>query len=284
MDRTNTAGPIWGEHLAVDYVNTTTPFVDAHGNRFRSIRDAFWRGRLGMGDHSREITEAIMETIHAALVARAFHRRLGKSEATDIYGGSIPFGRFVFQWLYSLGFIADRGSGDPAHGEVSEEGMAVIRMLEATRPVNLALQPLGRTSVAALNDAIDGPEVGEERRMRVEEVSAGWPSRFVRRTIADKPTIVLVCHPEERSMRVKRTVWTLTFGNETIRNDTFDWLCDHVDRWDEWARTAYRGGGAALTRHLLTIMSSDMAAGNAGSRSTVQSTAGVDSNLLTHRG
>lgn len=271
MDRTNTAGPIWGEHLAVDYVNTTTPFVDAHGNRFRSIRDAFWRGRLGMGDHSREIAEAIMETIHAALVARAFHRRLGKSEATDIYGGSIPFGRFVFQWLYSVGFIADKGSGDPAHGDVSEEGMAVIRMLEATRPVNLALQPLGRTSVAALNDAIDVPEVGEERRMRVEEVSAGWPSRFVRRTIADKPMIVLVCHPEERSMRIARTVWTVAFGNETIRNDLFDWLCDHVDRWDEWARTAYWGGGTALTRHLLVMIASELLADKADERPTMAS-------------
>jgi hypothetical protein len=247
--------PMWGGHLEIDHDHSGKHFVDADGNRFGSLREAFWRGRLNMADYESSTTEVMLETIQAALSAKAFRDVPRNSEVTDIYDGSSRFFWFVTHWIHSEGLsLVSENNGSPSGGEISEAGKAVLLMLDATRPGDRAGLRTGRTSIAALAAAVEAARVDRNGIETLETISAGWPSRFVRVEIGEKPAITLKCRPNEAKMPITRTVWSLPFMVEHSRDVMFEWICDHVDRWDDWAEKAYRSGGAELTRRMLVMM------------------------------
>lgn len=250
--------PVWGGHLVIDHHYSGMPFGDAEGNRFSTLREAFWRGRLNMPGYGTSVAEEILETMQAALAAKAFHNVPGKNEATDIYDGSSRFFRFVTHWIQAEGLsLVSEKDGSPFDGEISEDGKSVLLMLDATRPADRALLRAGRTSIAALAAAVEAATVDRDRIETLETISAGWPSRFVRVEIGGKPAISLRCRPNQLKVPINRTVWSLSFMEEHSRDVMFEWICDHVDRWDDWAEKAYRSGGAELTRRMLVMMAMD---------------------------
>lgn len=242
----------WGHWLAIRTSGRERIYVDeATGRQWRSLRSAFWHGRLGMPPNDgREPPPEQLELVHAVLAARARRPRIHEAEeVADLFHGSVLFRSHHLEWLAGHGLIIGRDVADDSR--LSSEGRSVLLMLHATRPyATRGNRPSGAT-VQQLEGLGAGCEEREVRLSRVERIAATWDAAFVRREGEGRLSVVLETRVEGPG---RTAAWELAVNTTGQRDNLFEWLCFRMDRWPPWAGIATVNGSEALTRKLLATM------------------------------
>lgn len=248
----------WGNWLRGEHVDGETVFVDEEtGERWTSLRAAFWNGRLGMADQYGKTPNDLLETMHAVLMAVIRRSPTVHEQQHDLFQSSSLYRRLFHLWLGKEGLVDLTEDGHEA-ATVTAEGMAVIHMLLATRPYDVRKQRPSAATIAQLRELGLGPEGREERLARVEEAAARWDVAFLRRHEAGRPSIIL----SKRGVAVVpifETVWTLGLGSEGQRDRFYEWMCVRMDRWPDWGEMATSYGSDRLTHHLLEAVVATLA-------------------------
>lgn len=236
----------WGCWLRIDPADGVAEFVDdATGERWSTIRDALWHGRLGMGSGPIGILPAL-EFLHGVLSQWARRKPDSRELISDMFSGDSAFQGWYLAWLTREGLIAWRDG-------LTAEGWAVLHMLMATRPQDVRKERPGRATVAQLVELGLGPEEREARLARVEEAALQWGVGFRRTRVGAWPHVILV-RRGEGPVPVRETVWSLRFETEEQRDSFYEWLCLRLDRWPAWAELAGRHPHLELTQHLLMVL------------------------------
>lgn len=236
----------WGCWLRIEPVDGGAEFVDdATGERWSTIREALWHGRLGMGNGPIGIIPAL-EFLHGVLSQRA-RRKPDSGEVTaDMFSGNKVFQGWYITWLIREGLVATQDG-------LTAEGWAVLHMLMATRPQDVREERPGRATVAQLFELGFGPEEREARLSRVEQAALDWGVGFRRAKIGAWPHVILVKRGEGQ-VPVLETSWSVRFETEEQRDAFYEWLCFRIDRWPAWAEMAGRSRHPELTQHLLMVL------------------------------
>lgn len=216
---------------------------------------------------------AILEVIHAIMAVKSRRDPSRYDYIHDVLGNR-PTDQLLMYWLDGQGLLAEGGEQHPPHRLLTDEGHAVLLMLDATRPVPVRKMQPSQASIEQLISLGMGPLPGEKKRSEVEQAAARWDAGFLRRDVAGRSAIVLF-RRGDGAMPLLQTVWSLTFDDHQQRDAFYDWLCHRLDRWPAWAEIAGRHSGPELTNHLLKLMPGLLADGDGrtgnGRRATVAS-------------
>ncbi len=231
---------------------------DGKGGRWRSVREAFWNGRLGFppvhyAPEQHELLLRVLSTIEQGWPCsqEGYH---------DLFSGDMMFWRFYMCWLASIRLVESGKDGDPLAGRLTNEGLQVRLMLSATAEPAWAELP-----IAEVVDAVRRAHHGEPEKQReaalqaFERETAARPTGFARKTAGRTYMVVLTGLSTEGRMPLRRTFWSLSFADPDQRDDFYGWLAQRAHRWDDWADIAYRQGANGLTQHLLGLMSARIA-------------------------
>lgn len=244
----------WGVWLHVrPKTNGLASFLDeATGREWRTIREAFWCGRLGMPLEHDRLPEERLEFLHGFLSQWARRPSNSFERTTDMFAGNHQFSKWYLDWLQAQELIdTDRDKA------LTAEGWAVLHMLMATRPQEVRQHRPGRATVLELTEVGLGPEEREARLRRVEQVSAGWDVAFRRSQIGAFPSVILV-QRGSGPVPVLQTTWTLQCDSADQRDAFYEWLCVRLDRWPHWVELAKSHLGRELTHHLLVVMAASL--------------------------
>lgn len=232
---------------------------DQDGNRWRSVRDAFWRGRMNFPFH-----DVVPEQIELLLrVLSAINQRwLNSSENRhDLFGGDMLFWRFYLCWLASTG-LTDVGNGVGAlSGPLSDEGHSAMLMLQATRDPAWITLPM-KEVVAAVKGAMLEPDRHHEAAFKQFESEVAFRRNvFAREEMGNQYLVTLTGFETTGRMPLRRVTWSAAFSDATSRDTLFIWLAERVDRWDDYAKIAYGDGASALTHHIFSLFLTEAARG-----------------------
>lgn len=247
-DLRNPALP-WGHWLHADGAAYAEPLVDEHGRRFKTVREAFWIGRLGMPDSLNMEENLERLAAYLAVISRRVVRV--DESAHDLFAGEQDFERFYRSWVYAQGLT---GGAPPFGDGISAEGYAALVMLASTRPSQIRGIPLGSEAIATL-----APSKASEVEIatwldHVEAVSAKLPFRFKRQELWRKPALALVGDGLGEVVPLRRTLWMQSFSDSRSRDRFHVWLAHRLDRWESWGTMAYLRGAPVLTQHLLAMV------------------------------
>lgn len=239
----------WGWWLTAD----ASGFVDGDGRRWRSVRDAFWQGRLGFPDihvapEQHELLLRVLTSLDRRLV--------GVGEARIDLFTDMMFWRFYLCWLVSVGFtrVGEGPFGTAFEAGLTDEGRSVMLMLQATREPAWGDLPFPDIVEAVRTAGRGAASQARESELRAFEVQAAHlPWLFARERVARLFVVTLTGIAVESRMPTRRVVWSLSFEDEVVRDDFFGWLAERVERWEDWGSIAYRSGASELTGHLLAL-------------------------------
>lgn len=258
MAGTRDRGPPWGWWLR----HEGSEFHDDEGGRWRSVRDAFWRGHLGMPDvHFADEQQELLLRVLASIDRRG---TLRASSAIDLFGGDAMMWRYYLCWLWSIGMLGTTerqvtfSPRSPLEAGLSEEGRSVLLMLQLTREREWEHLPMREVVEAAARSGWNLEDQAREDALRAFELSVGrrrWT--FARERLSGSSLITLTGFSSRARMPTMAVMWSLRFAEARPRDDLFAWLATHVDRWDDWGERAYGRGADDLTRHLLTLFVAD---------------------------
>ena len=233
---------------------------DADGRQWRTVREAFWEGHLGL-----PATHVVPEQMELLLRVLAAIERywVGAAEAKhDLFCGNMLFWRFYQCWLSSVGLLEVEPRGNPLTAGLSELGRSVLLMLQATREPEWIQLPFGRVL-----DAVRGAErtaADDERERALRAFERGitrLPRLFARESLHGRYVVTLTGLDTNPRMPIRKVVWSLSFPDAGIRDDFFAWLAERVHRWEDWGELAYTKGADALTQHLLGLLAVRLAEG-----------------------
>ena len=234
-------------------------FVDQDGRTWRSVRDAFWQGHLNFppaaaADEQNELLLRVLTALSSRFV--------GEFESIhDLFEGDMTFWRFYNSWLVSIGLV--QTGADVFHGALTDEGRAVMLMLQATREPGWVELPMADVIEAMRFAGRGEADRGRESALtRLEAETAHLPWIFGRSRIGGSFLISLTGLAVDSRMPTRRIVWTQSFSCDGARDDLFAWMACRVDRWEDWGRMAYERGADALTRHLLALVVVSITAGD----------------------
>ncbi|MFD1787511.1 hypothetical protein ACFSC3_08000 [Sphingomonas floccifaciens] len=248
----------WGYWLRVQSVRGAPVFVDDQtGEQWRTLRSAFWKGRLGMQADDKEPPPEHLELVHAVLATRARRAYVQEpEEVADLFSGSRLFRGIIYDWMFAAGLLGR--SGDPGiETLVTPEGWSALAMLHATRPYSMRQRRPSGMTVRDLLEVGLGPEEREERLARVERTAMTWDVCFMRQMDAGRPSVILT-RRGDGPVPLKQTVWALAFETELARDNFFEWICFRMDRWDAWSEIAGNSSAKELTHKLLSVMASSL--------------------------
>ena len=243
----------WGYWLRTDVGDPAgTMLIDEEGQRFASVREAYWCGHLGMPGNDGGSIDSRIEMLHGVLTAIGRRGSTSVEIALDLFDGDRVFQQFFFDWAYSVGLL--NPTARSWNASLSAEGRAVLLMLVATRPHELWRLPVGAPTVAALTVPYPSNADREQWLVDTETSAATLPFRFKREVIHGISSIVLIGDALGEVMPIGRTLWSTSFPNAEIRDRLFHWLCVRLDRWIIWGSATYKHGAAYLTQHLLMLV------------------------------
>lgn len=231
---------------------------DEEGRSWRSVREAFWRGRLDFPDihvaaEQHELLLRVLTAIDGRWVG-------GTERKDDLFEGSMIAWRFYQCWLASIGLLEMSGdspwSPNPLEAPLSADGRSVMLMLQATRDPEWEQLPMSDI-IAAVAASARGP-VDDTRELALKAFERGIGLRryvFARERIARSYMVTLTGIDAGIGVRmpVRRVTWSQAFADARPRDDLFVWLAQRVDRWDDWGTIAYRRSADALTEHLFAL-------------------------------
>ena len=227
------------------------PLIDENGPEWRSVREAFWVGRLGMPSIHAAWANEIMEFMasYLAIIDGRFVAR--EERVQDVFLGDGHFEHFFGTYLITAGLV------DGGNRRITAEGRAVLTMLISTRAHADAAEDVGldwiiaNRTVASHSERLDAAEKVERR----ERVAARMAHRFATATIGGEPAVKLIGLRITREIPVRSTLWTMCWsGGEHYARDRFYlWLLERIDRWDDWSMMVTRNGARALTEHLMRL-------------------------------
>jgi len=249
----------WGYWLtAVGEVDGWPPLLDDQGNRWDSVRQAFWVSRLRMANITRsDVMNQELEFLLAVLVA--IDRRVIHTEerALDLFGG-YDRSRHYGAWLHGHALVEPSPACD-LDSKLAPEGHAVLLMLASTRSPKAAPLPIGLPSLRPYH----GLNLGMEEEVR-ETILAGQERaaerlqyRFQREEIGKVPGIVLLGEALGPNVPLRRKLWSMTTLDLYARDRLYLWLHERIDRWPNWGELAFRRGARALSEHLMQLKFAD---------------------------
>lgn len=228
--------------------------VDEQGRHWQSLRHAFWAGRLRMSTSSLRIMNEQLELMLAALASK--HRGIVSTseQAYALFAGDHRYERFWWYWMYAEGLTHGGFRRDPLDAKVSAEGIAVLRMLAATRPIELNAVPIGRAAVEILG-APGSPDECDRAKFEAAEASARMlPLVFVRERAFGREAISLLHRNPKDVIPVARTIWHMAWPDARLRDRAFLWMTDRSDLWTSWGEMVLNHGADAFTKHLLVLL------------------------------
>ena len=239
-------GVPWGWWLRA----TPRGLEDEAGVIWPNVRTAFWEGHLHMS--SAHYMGEQLEMMLRVLTAVAAHRQPTSDINGDIFGGDHMFWRFFMHWLDSVGMLK---RGDPLHASLSDEGCAVMRMLQATRdPAWIDLPAPAFVEAVHRANRQEGDEAREAALRGFEGGVTHMLQVFARERLGRMYLVTLTSiNPRDR-MPTRRVVWSASFLDEQVRDDLFGWLAERVHRWEDWDGIARSGSARKLTAHLLGLL------------------------------
>lgn len=231
---------------------------DEYGRRWNSVRDAYWRGRLGF--HRSNFTDEQQELLFRALCAIDGRGGIGSGRAGverkgDLFSGDMLFAHFHQSWMASVGLLDMEHRDHAFEAPLSAEGRAVMLMLAATRQPDWEGVPL-RDIVEAVAATARG-EPGELRERVLERFERQVGLRrhvFARERVGRSNLVTLTGIATGARMPTRRVMWSQAFADVDARDDLFAWFAQRVDCWDAWGEMAYRKGADAVTSHLLMLI------------------------------
>lgn len=232
-------------------------FEDESGRRWKSVRDAYWQGRLGFpttrwAAEQQELLLRALTSIH--------RRRYADVERTqDMFGGDVLFSWFYHCWLSSVGLLdlTDEAAapGDALGAPLSTEGRSVLLMLQATRDPEWEQLPLAEIIEAIVSAGHGAVEEEREQALRAFERQIGLRRHvFARERVGSSHLITLTSISTSARMPTRRVTWSLSFADRFGRDDLFAWLAQRVECWDDWGQLAYGCGANVLTSHILSLI------------------------------
>ncbi|MBB5700001.1 hypothetical protein [Sphingomonas yantingensis] len=242
----------WGYWLRVK--PQLSGVFDEQDRRWASVRDALWEGRFGFAKAAVKAFQydAQFDMIHTVLAAHGRGQSPSIFElAREVMGDEGGFGASHYiAWLVSQRLLATHGEPatfGSATIRLTDEGLAVMRMIRATRPPAATSAPRikGRSEMAAPSDPPDGAnphiDLGELRYVvECEDVAR------------DAAVVLIDRHPNAGRMPTQETIWSMTFARRDERDAFFAWMLARSDRWESWGEMAYYEG--RLSAHLLASM------------------------------
>lgn len=225
---------------------------DPDGNTWSSVREAFWRGRLGFPDThvAHEQHELLLRVLMS--IERPYGDGVERNH--DLFNGDMAAWRFYMCWLHSVGLTVPTQERWGFDGPLSPEGCSVLAMLQATREPGHAV-----LSFTAVLESVRraGRTVADDGREQVlrsfERGVARLHFLFAREDLAGRPVVTLTGFGDGR-MPLRRVIWSQSFADTDVRDNFFGWLAQRVDRWEDWGAMAFHKGTDALTTHLLGLL------------------------------
>lgn len=227
------------------------PLIDENGREWRSVREAFWVGRLGMPSIYVAWANEVMEFMasYLAIIDGRFVAR--EERVQDIFSGDGHFEHFFGTYLITAGLV------DAGNKRATPEGRAVLSMLIATRTRDDAAEDVGLDWIIANRTVSSHSErmAAAEQVERRERVAARMAHRFATDTIGGDPAVKLIGLRITIEIPVRSTLWTMTWsdGDQFARDRFYLWLLERIDRWDDWSDMVMRYGARALTEHLMKL-------------------------------
>ncbi|GAA0671730.1 hypothetical protein FHT00_001847 [Sphingomonas insulae] len=231
--------------------------IDQHGRTWESLRHAFWAGRLRMSTSSPRVMNEQLELMLAAFASKRHGIVSTDERAHSVFGGDHVFMRFWWYWMYAEGLVEGGFRRDPLDADLSAEGVAVLRMLAVTRPVELNAVPVGRAAVEFLGTPGALDECDRAKFEAAEASARLLPLVIVRETAFGTAGISLLHRDPNDVIPVARTIWHIRFPDAQLRDRLFLWMADRSDRWTAWGELVLREGAPALTQHLMTLLFAD---------------------------
>ena len=250
----------WGYWMVIDeFGDPLNPIIDEDGRRWQSLRAALWYGRLGMGDaehpwyleENAEFLLAVLATLHRT--APSIHETV-----LDLFDGQWRNTSHYAEWLLGRGLIIPNRSVSGLalleDAELTPEGRAVLMLLLATRPFELAAKPIGMVNFTkfAEQHPEENPAALESAIAKAEAALPIMDKRFVRHTIGQRPAIVMIGNADAKLLK-RETKWSITFDGPYERNLLYAWMLHRVDRWEDWITFTERNSPRALTELLLML-------------------------------
>lgn len=225
---------------------------DPDGNTWSSVREAFWRGRLGFPDThvAPEQHELLLRVLMS--LDRPFGDGVERNH--DLFDGDMASWRFYMCWLHSVGLTVPAERLWSFSESLSEEGRSVLAMLQATREPGHAVLSFRAVLEAVRGAGRSAADEDREQSLRLfERGVARLHFIFAREALAGRPVVTLTGFGDGR-MPLRRVIWSQSFADIDVRDNFFAWVAQRVDRWEDWGAMAYRKGADALTTHLLGLM------------------------------
>lgn len=228
--------------------------VDEHGRQWPSIRDAFWSGRLRMSSIRPSVRDEQLELMLAGLAS--MHRGIVTVHERDhaIFFDEPRLTRLWHYWMHNERLIGPAPESDPLAATPTDEGVAVLRMLVATRPIELNAVPVGPAAAAFFGEPDTNEECDRKRFEAAEGNAHMFPFAIVREDVFETPSISMLHRDPKDAIPLARTVWHLPMPNARMRDAAFSWMLDRSDLWTRWGERVLRYGALAFTQHLLVLI------------------------------
>ena len=246
----------WGYWLtSTGEVHGEPPLVDEDGRVWGSVREAFWTGRLGLGDFRMPSTPHVLDFMLSYL-AVLDSRFVGPEERVhSIFRGDGHLERFVSAYMVAQGLLRGHREG------LSPEGRAVLLMLMATRAHGGGDEEVGLDWIEANRGLVPhhvrvaAADAAGEREM----VASRMRNRFLADSIDRCPAVKLVTFKPTARIPLRSTIWSICWqrGDVHGRDRFYLWLLERIDRWDEWTLMVEAHGVRGLTEHLLKLAFAD---------------------------
>jgi hypothetical protein len=245
----NGAAQPWGWWLRV----SGRVLQDAEGREWRSVRDAFWQGKLNFP--ATNGADEYQELLLRALTAIDNRGLNGAENTYDLFDGDMHSWHFYTNWLSSVDLIERINGTSPVEAALSDLDRSVMFMLQATREPDWVDLPMASVIDAIRLQEWGGADDGREEVLRLfEREVARRPYVFARERVHRLHLITLTGIGVGARMPVRRVMWSRSFADERARDDFFAWLAQRVDRWDAWGGLAYSKGSTALTEHFFSLI------------------------------
>ena len=242
----------WGYWLvSASDVPGRPPLLDEQGREWESVREAFWKGRMGLPEIYPHACNEIMEFMGSYLAILDGRFVPAEERAQDIFQGDRHLDLFFTTIMRAAGLV------DARNGCPTAEGRAVLAMLIATRRSKDADDDVGLSWIQA-NRTVAGHGLRLETAdaaERAERVAARMRHRFALAMIGREPAIKLIVILVTKEIPVRSTLWSMTWseGDRHARDRFYLWLLKRIDRWDDWTEIVVKGGARSLTEHLLRL-------------------------------